>query len=280
MSKRNSTVEIKEGKVVFSQEIINYFKNLRNEENSKWINKYFNVLSDERNLNAEKFEIHHIRPCFTFKDKEHKTRKETEMLSDEFNGNSIKLSIYNHLFAHYYLWKIFNNQNSKVAFQRMCGQRINNLTENELKEIARLKEECTKKNQTEEEFKKYQKEWIENNKEHFSEYQHNYNKEHKKERNKKSKERYENNKERILKQHKEYYECNKEEILKQRKEHRENNKEEILQKDKKRFSRLCYDPIEKEPCSYSALKNRKQRHKEKYKDVILKDCIIQPQPQS
>ena len=68
MSKRNSTVKIENGKVIFSEEIINYFENLRTEENSEWINKYFNVLSDERNLNAEKFEIHHIRPCFTFKD--------------------------------------------------------------------------------------------------------------------------------------------------------------------------------------------------------------------
>ena len=74
MSIQNSTVEIKDGKVVFSQEIINYFENLRNEENSEWVNKYFKVLSDESNLNAEKYNLHHIRPCFTFKDNEHRKR--------------------------------------------------------------------------------------------------------------------------------------------------------------------------------------------------------------
>ena len=42
--------EIKNGKVVFSKEILNYFENLKTEENSKWINKYFDVLFDSSNL--------------------------------------------------------------------------------------------------------------------------------------------------------------------------------------------------------------------------------------
>lgn len=54
MSRRNSTVKIENGKVVFSQEIIDYFENLRNEKNSEWIDKYFEVLSDSSNLNAKK----------------------------------------------------------------------------------------------------------------------------------------------------------------------------------------------------------------------------------
>ena len=41
MSKPNSTVEIVNGKVVFSQEIIDYFESLKNEENSEWIDKIF-----------------------------------------------------------------------------------------------------------------------------------------------------------------------------------------------------------------------------------------------
>ena len=76
MAKRNSTVEIKDGKVVFSQEVLEYFENLRNEENSKWIDKYFKVLNDASNLGAEKYNLHHIRPCCTFKDETHKNRSE------------------------------------------------------------------------------------------------------------------------------------------------------------------------------------------------------------
>ena len=387
MPRTNSTIKIVNSKVVFSQEIIDYFENLRNEETSEWIDKYFDVLNDENNLTSEKYNIHHIRPCHTFKDKEHKTRKQTKPLADEFNGNLIKLSVYNHLFAHHCLWKIFNNYDSKMAFQRMCGLKtyIDNLTEDELKEIATLKEECAKKNQTKEERKKLNKQWYENNKEKISEKTKEYyknnkeeilkqvkdrykthkeeilkqkkeyrelNKEKKIERGKeyrennkeeiskqkkiyyennkddileKSKERYKNNKEEILeknreryennkekysktmkewrekhkeelsekskeyrennkdkisKRMKEYYENNKEELLVKEKEYREIHKEELSKKSKDKNSRLCYDPIEKDNCSYGALKRRKSKNKEKYKDVILKDCIIQPQPQS
>ena len=139
---------------------------MRNEENSEWVNKYFKVLSDESNLNAEKYNLHHIRPCFTFKDNEHRKRRETKPLGDKFNGNLIKLSIHNHLFAHYYLWKIFGNKDSKTAFQRMYGQGkyIDNLTEDELKEIAKLKEECAKKNQTEEEKKERERNYNKSDK--------------------------------------------------------------------------------------------------------------------
>ena len=34
MSKRNSTIEIKDGKVVFSTEVLEYFESIRNKENS------------------------------------------------------------------------------------------------------------------------------------------------------------------------------------------------------------------------------------------------------
>ena len=100
MPRRNSTTEIKDGKVVFSKEVLSYFESIRTEENSAWVDKYFDYLSDESNLSAEKYNIHHIRPCFSFKDKTHKNRKETKPLADEFNGNLIKLSIYNHILAH------------------------------------------------------------------------------------------------------------------------------------------------------------------------------------
>ena len=144
----------------FSFEILDYYDSIATDENFEWIENYFNILMKDENINTEKFNIHHIRPCCTFKDKEHKNRRETEKLGNEFNGNLIKLSIYNHFFAHFYLWKIFNNRDLKNAFQRMCGQGkyINNLTKEELNNIARLKENCAKKNKTDKE----KKEWVTN----------------------------------------------------------------------------------------------------------------------
>ena len=302
MSKRNSTVKIVDGKVVFSQEIIDYFESLKNEENSEWIDKYFNILSDSSNFDAEKFNVHHIRPCCTFKDDKHKKRKETQKLGDVFNGNIIKLSVYNHLFAHYYLWKIFNNRDSKEAFQRMCGEGkyIDNLTEDELKEIAKLKEECTNKNKTDEDVKERNKNYYENNKEELKENMKQWYRDNKEHKLQKDKERYDNNREEILRKKKEYYENNREQVSKQRKEwreknkeklsekrkedyeknkekykkYRENNKEKIHKKDNEQNARLCFDPKEENICTYKALRNRKSRHKEKYKDVILKDCVI------
>ena len=121
MANRNSTVKIVDGKVVFSQEVLSYFESIRNEENSVWIDKYFEYLSDKENLTAEKYNLYHIRPCCTFKDEEHKNRKETLPLGD--NGNIIKISVYNHLLAHYCLWKIYDNWDSKNANKKMCEQK-------------------------------------------------------------------------------------------------------------------------------------------------------------
>ena len=120
MAIRKPNVKIENGKVSFSQEILDYFKNIRTEENSEWINKYFEVLSDPSNFNAEKYNIHHIRPCFTFKDEIHKTRTETEPLANTMKENKIKISVYNHILAHYYLWKIFNDWDSKNAIRYVC----------------------------------------------------------------------------------------------------------------------------------------------------------------
>ena len=91
MPRTNSTVEIKDGKVVFSKEVLSYFESIRTEENSAWIDKYFEYLSDEENLTAEKYNGHHIIPCFTFKDETHRTRKETEPLADKIEGKIQKL---------------------------------------------------------------------------------------------------------------------------------------------------------------------------------------------
>ena len=264
MPRRNSTVEIKDGKVVFSTEVLSYFESIRTEENSIWIDKYFEYLSDEENLSAEKYNGHHIIPCFTFKDETHRTRKETEPLADKVEGNIIELSIYNHLLAHYCLWKIYDNRDSKNTMQRMCGEEkyIDTLTEQELKEIAILKEECAKKNLTEEERKKKKyarvKKYKNSHKQQVSEQGKRYRESHKEE-----KARYD----------KEYRRRNKEKIKKKNKENYENNKDKVSEKGKQ----LCFDPIENKSCTLNALKCRKQRNKELYKDVVPTQCIIKNQ---
>ena len=269
MSKRNSTVKIVEGKVVFSEEVLSYFENLRNEENSKWINKYFEYLGDESNLTATKYNFHHIRPCCTFKDEEHKNRKETQSLGDKFNGNVIKISVYNHLLAHYCLWKIYDDWDSKNAIQKMCGQKkyIGDLSEDELKEIARLKEECTKENQTEEERKEYEKQYREENKDKIL---------------KRVNEWTENNQDRVKKNKDNWYQRNKERISQKSKENREEHRIKDQEyrhthKDKifERNNRPCRDPIrEDEICTWNSLKKRKSRNKEEYKDVVISNCLV------
>ena len=207
MPRRNSTVKIENGKVIFSKEIIDYFENLRNEENSEWIDKYFDVLSDEENINAEKYSVHHIIPCFIFKDENIKDRKDTEHIADSIEGNKIKLSYYNHIFTHFYLWKIYNNQDSNHSFRQMCGKKyINDLTEYELKNIATLIEECAKENKTEEEIKEHSREY------------------------------YIKNKDIILEKRKQKYNENKDKFLEKDKKYRQENKEIITARKKKKYN--------------------------------------------
>ena len=166
MTKRKITVKIENSKVVFSKEILEYFKSLRNEETNEWVDKYIEVLSDTSNFDAEKYNVHHIKPCFTFKDKEHKNRKETEPLANKFNENTIKLSIYNHILAHYYLWRIYDNQDSKFPLLNLaCIDRGVVFSEDEIKTIAKIVEICKKNNLTEEELKEHDKIYRENHKE-------------------------------------------------------------------------------------------------------------------
>ena len=69
----------------FSFEVLDYFNSICTDENYEWIVKYFNVLMKEENKTAEKFNNHHIRPAFTFRDDNHKNRKETKSLANEVN---------------------------------------------------------------------------------------------------------------------------------------------------------------------------------------------------
>lgn len=242
MSKLNSTVKIIDGKVVFSTEVLSYFENLRTEENSEWIDKYFDVLSNPLNLDAEKYNIHHIRPCNTFKDETHKNRSETQDLGDAFNGNLIKLSIYNHIKAHYFLWKIFDDFDSKCSIMYVCGLKTNidDLSEDELDKIALIKEECAKKNKTKEDTRQYKKKYNQENKDKKSKWDANYKKKH------------------------------AEDIAKRRQE----NKERYDKQSKEHSEQKCFDPKENDICTLRALQKRKRRHVEKYKDVIPNDCIF------
>ena len=283
MPRRNSTTEIKNGKVVFSKEVLSYFENIRTEENSAWIDKYFEYLSNEENLTAEKYNGHHIIPCFTFKDETHRTRKETEPLANKVEGNIIKLSIYNHILVHYCLWKIFDNYNSKHAIQYTIGKdkEINDLSENQIKEIARIREECAEKNQTEEEMKEKQKEYrmSERGKESQRKRSAKYNNSHKELVSKRKKKYRETHKEERSQYWSEYYKNNKDEIYKNKKEYRKNNKEKCQEYSKeyndKYFKRLCYDPIKNDYPTLGALRGRIYNHKELYKNIIPTECIIE-----
>lgn len=55
-----------------------------------------------------------------------------------------------------------------------------------------------------------------------------------------------------------------------RKPYNKNNKIRINELNQ----RLCYDPIKENQCTYGALMNRKQKHKDLYKNIIVKDCLI------
>lgn len=228
-----------------------------------------------------------------------KNRKQTKPLGDKFNGNLIKLSIYNHLFAHYCLWKIFDNWDSKSSFQRMCGQNtFDELSETELKKIAKLQEECAKYNLTDEEKKKRsqerEKEYrkSENGKESQRKRSAKYNNSHKELVSKRKKKYRETHKEEISQYWSEYYKNNKDEIYKNKKEYRKNNKEKCqdynheyylnnrekaLDVNKEYLSQECYDPKEENFCTLGALRGRKYRNKEKYKDVIPIDYVVKNQ---
>lgn len=206
-------------------------------------------------------------------------------MGDKFNGNLIKLSIYNHLLAHYCLLKIFEDVDSKYSFQRMCGQNtFNELSENELKKIAKLQEECAKYNLTDEEKKKrtqerekkYRK--SENGKESQRKRSAKYNNTHKELVSKRKKKYRETHKEERSQYWSEYYKNNKERVDKTRKKYRDEHKEDCQKYNheysEKYFKQLCYDPIKNDYPTLGALRGRIYNHKELYKNIIPTECII------
>ena len=251
MTKRQSNVKIENGKVDLSPLILSVLCDLETEENIEYIRKYKNILLEPSNLTAEKYEVHHIIPVFAFKDKIYKNRKEIEPIIDKFEENKIKLSYSNHIVAHYYLWKIFDNWDSKRAIQKLCNElKIDNLTEDEIIMIGKFEEECRKKNQTKEERAEQYKKWADNNQDWLKAYKKKWNEENKERRAKTNKDWVNNNKTRYSEYQRNY------------------------------SHQMCYDPIENEPCTHEALRWRKRKHKEKYKNVKLCDCIIRTENQS
>ena len=241
MPRRKNMIKIENGKVVFSKEILEYFESLRNEETREWVDKYIEVLSDTSNFDAPKYNIHHIKPVFTFKTKELNTRRKAEKVANQLCGNKIKLSIYNHILAHFYLWKIYNNHETKIPLNYLfkTSKTIDELTEEELKETAKLIEEFSKTN-------KSRKEYYEEHKEEHKERSKKYNENNKEHLKQKKREYYLNNKEYIESKNKENYEKNKEKRLNQNKKYRNEHKKEIREKasirENIRNHRYCFDP--------------------------------------
>ena len=311
MATKKPNVKIENGKIIFSKEILDYYENLRTSENSEWIDKYFEILSSSSNITSMKFEKHHIIPCFVFKDSVNKTRDKTKVFADKIKENIIKLSIYNHIIAHYCLWKIFNNEDSRKPIYILCGNEdIKNIDELKIKEIAKIQEECAKENMTDEEKAMKNKirriKWYNEHKEEQKEYNKNY-KQKNKDKLKKSqqkyakenfdkfskikhdyrlkyhekylqydKERYKNNRDKILKEKSEYRKNNPEKIKEIKAKSYIKNKDKILKKVKKYNSQLCYDPIKKDYPNLNTLRTRKGRHQELYENIIPIDCIIKP----
>lgn len=268
----------------FSFEVLDYFDSICTDENYKWIVKYFNVLMKKENKTAEKFNDHHIRPAFTFRDDNHKNRKETKSLANEVNGNIIRLSVQNHIKAHNYLRFIFKNTiyegYVRSAIYIICKKRnVENFTESEIEEIAKIIEECSKENKTDEERKQRNKEWYNKNRDKLLEQGRKRAELNKEKLSANGKRWYRENKERHKAWQKEWEENHKEERKEYFHEWRENNRDDIRKNENKRNARMCIDPTDGTKCLYGTLRSRKVRNKEKYKNVIPSQCIIKEEQQ-
>ena len=268
----------------FSFEVLDYFDSICTDENYKWIVKYFNVLMKKENKTAEKFNDHHIRPAFTFRDDNHKNRKETKSLANEVNGNIIRLSVQNHIKAHNYLRFIFKNTiyegYARSAIYIICKKRnVENFTESEIEEIAKIIEECSKENKTDEERKQRNKEWYNKNRDKLLEQGRKRAELNKEKLSANGKRWYRENKERHKAWQKEWEENHKEERKEYFHEWRENNRDDIRKNENERNARMCIDPTDGTKCLYGTLRSRKVRNKEKYKNVIPSQCIIKEEQQ-
>ena len=67
---------------------------------------------------------------------------------------------------------------------------------------------------------------------------------------------------------------NKDKYQERKNEYAKTHKKEISAYKREFNARMCYDPKENNYCTLSQLYGRKFRNKEKYKDVIPKDCVV------
>ena len=257
MGMLHSTVTIVENQVIFSKEILEYFESLRNEETNEWVDKYIEVLSDVSNFDAPKYHIHHIKPVFTFKTKELNTRRKREKIANKFNGNMIKLSIYNHILAHFYLWKIYNNYEAKAPLYYLfnTSKTINELTEDELKNIAKIAEDVAKTNLTEEEKKENRKK---------------YDNKHKEESAKRVRKSYRKHREKRLAYSQEYNKTHKDSIHKKNKEWREKNKEHCDEYDKNYCEKCNLKLIKREDDTEETLLKRVRNYNDNVYPILDK----------
>ena len=266
MTEKNSTIESKDCKVVFSKEVLEYFESIKTKENSEWINKYFEVLSDPSNFNAKKYNIHHIRPCFTFKDENHKNRKETEPLANAMNGNKIKLSIYNHIKAHNILRQLFlNNNDARYSVYISIGKTFENLEEDEINKIAMIIQDCSKENKTKEDIKNYRIKYRKENHEYIIKHDRERYKKNKIKRLAKSKEYRNKNRDKIAKCSKLYYKNNRDKILQKKSEHYKKNRNSILAKQLNYYTNNKTDILTRQHDYYKNNREKIQEYEHLYR---------------
>ena len=191
--------------------------------------KYYDLVEQCKieDVDCMKYNYHHIKPLFELKEKLGvKTTKEIRGTKFD-NGDSLKCSVLHHIMLHYYLCFMFDRNdklfyNAKYSFNLILGKykkSIDELSEDEILIIAKMIEDISATNLTDEEKKLY----------------------------------YLNHKEKILEKSKKYYYEHQDKV----KDYRNNRKEimhkynkvyhkEKYQKDKEdiklKNSRVCLDP--------------------------------------
>lgn len=208
--------------------------NMTKEEATK---KYYDLVEQCKieDDDCEKYNMHHVNPIFTFKEKYNAKRtKEIRYDKNIDFGEEIKCSIPHHVELHFYLCFMFDKgtslfKSAKSSFWFMTNksltQSIESLTEDDVKNIGKYCEELKKTNWTDEDKKNYRKtnKRIEADREYRRK-----------------------NKEKLAKQHSEYYREHKEERMEYYEEWRSKNEPRLREYRKERNqiirNRLCIDP--------------------------------------
>lgn len=131
--------------------------------------KYYNLveLCKIEDVDCEKYNMHHIEPIFTLKEKYNvKRTKEIRYNKNIDFGEEIKCSIPHHIMLHFYLCFMFDRgttlyKSAKSSFwfitNKTLTQSIDSLTEEDVLKIGKYCEELKKTNWTDEDKKNYRK---------------------------------------------------------------------------------------------------------------------------